>query len=471
MPYRNWHAVLADERYAPSSQMIRDYLTLTEGLESPTPYHIWSFISLFGALAGSRVYIDQGAIGKKKLNLGVILIGFPAIKKSSAITVMEQFSEGLPLQYGPTDTSGQRQGIMAAMLPRWQYDSMVQDKEEFDLEPTTLEILANFDTTGIIPAVPMARIPPASELYFASKELGQLLASPSRELMDFFTNTIDGVSINYQLKTQSIKIKSPLVNLLGATTPGSLYDLLPRGAPGHGFLSRLIFVYADRLANSNPIPRPWNDTQRHLRDRMLSQIEETFERVDGGLHMSDAAGRTYSDLYVYSTNMRDVRLSAYAARRPNHIMTMSGLIALMRGAHKNQIIASDVRLAHAIMTMTEGLMPKAFYGMERSQRGQVLIAATEYLERQPRFKIKDQVLIDQLMHLGTRNQIKDFLDELVTAEYLIHSADQVQLNQQDKELAELRPGGFYRAGLAADDYAPMRQRDQLHVVETQTDSA
>lgn len=436
MPYRLWQTLLNAKQYAPSSQLIRDYLRLTDGLESPTPYHIWSFISMFAALVGGRVYIDQGAIGKKKLNLGVILTGFPAIKKSTAITVMQNFSEGLPLQYGPSDTAGQRQGIMSAMLPRWQSDAQAE-KDEFDLSPMTLELLAQLDTSQIQAALQNPRIPPASELYFASKELGRLMAAPSRELIDFFTDAIDGESVHYQLKSQSVKIKHPLLNLLGATTPGSLSEILPRGATEHGFLSRLIFVYAAKPAARNPTPAKWNETQLKLRESMLNRIEYVLDRVDGGLELSEAALKTYQDVYDYIPVLKDVRLRAYISRRTDHLLKVAALLSLMRDDITGIVCASDVRLAHALLQLNEGHLPRAFYGLDNRPIGRVLLAATEFIESSTNTSarltdiqsVKQDSLLAHLSHLGSTNELTDMIASLCAQEKLVSKNGIVTLEE------------------------------------------
>jgi len=456
MPYRRWHALLSDERYSPSSGMIRDYLELTEGLESPTPYHIWSLLSLFAALAGGRIYFDHGAIGKKRLNLGVVLIGFPAIRKSSAITVMQQFSQGLPLQYGPTDTGGQRQGIMTAMLPRWQYDHM-ESKDEYDISETSLEALSDLDTTGILPDLPSPRIPPASELYFAAKELGRLLASPSREMLDFFTDAFDGESFHYQLKTQSIRIPHPLVNILGATTPGSLSQLLPRGATEHGFLSRLIFVYADRLAARNPSPQRWTVQQQAKRDSMLGRIEETLDRVDGPLTLTENAERTYKAVYTYTPAIKDVRLQAYAGRRSDHLLKIAGVLALMRGALQQEIVASDVRLAHALLCMTEGTMGRAFYGLDQRVQGKVQLGAFEYLESLPDQKASREELHVRVSHLGTHEDITKALVGLTDGQEgkLVDTLGKVGINTAMLDMAYQKPFSFFKGATGFDEFRPM----------------
>lgn len=468
MPYSRWHKLLADPRYSPSSGLLRDYLTLCDGMESPTPYHIWSFISLFGALAGGRIFLDRGAIGKLRLNMGIVLIGFPAVRKSKAIDVMNRFSQGLPLQYGPTDTAGQRQGIMAAMMPRWQYDSL-EAKEEFELGETSLEALANLDTTGIFASLQSPRVPPASELYFTSSELGRLLASQSGELINFFTDALDGESFYYQLKTQSIRIRSPLINLLGATTPGSLAQILPRGATEHGFLSRLIFVYAEQPTTRNASPVHWKEDRLHLKEQILQRIESTFENIDGALTMTEAAQKTYEDAYLFKPSMRDVRFQAYIQRRnSDHLLKLAAVIALMNGAEGHKIRASDVRLAQGLLCLTEAYMERSFSGLQNDLQNRIYMAASELIESNlPERTIRKDVF-SKLAHLGRETELMSQLSNLQALERFHEDGKYIDHDRKLSDAAMQRPFVWYQGVESRDQFVPMiKPRGELHVAAAQ----
>lgn len=376
--YQNWLSVLGDPRYADSGKSILEYLKLTSDLESPIPYHIWSFLSCVAALCGDRIYLRHGPMGKMRLNLGVILSGAPALRKSTALTVMQRFAEGLPLYYGPTDTAGQRQGIMSAMMPRWQVDS--PEDGVADVSAETLEELANFNSDSILSTLPDPVTRKASEIYFVSKELGRLMGSQTRELLDFFTDGIDGESFHYQLKNQVIKINNPLINLIGATTPASLGQMMPKGAADHGFLSRLIFVHATSLTRANPTPSVWNDRQLEIRDSLQSLLLDQFGNINTEISLSEAAVKSYHDLYPYLVKTQDIRLMAYGGRRQGHLLKVAALLALCRGNSPIIVQACDVRLAHAILLLTEGFMDRAFYGLDTGLYSRVHCALCEIAE-------------------------------------------------------------------------------------------
>lgn len=410
-PYQLWYDTLNDSRFSASSEALRDYLKLTTGLESPTPYHIWSFLSLVAALCGDRIALSNGPMGKSRLNLGVVLTGVPAIRKSSALTIMQRFAEGLPISYGPTDTSGQRQGIMAAMLPRWQKDALDESISETRIE--TLEELATFDSSNILPTLPdVLRHQNPAQLYFVAKELGRLIASTTRELLDFFTDAMDGESIDYKLKNQHTRIRNPLINLIGATTPSSLGQMMPRGAAEHGFLSRLIFVHAGMVANVVPIVEKWTESQIDVKSSLHERIHAMLAEDHDGLGLSQAARETYIDLYGYTPRLSDIRLHAYSARRSGHLLKVAALLALLRQSARSEVIASDLRLAHALLVLTEGEMDRAFYGLDTGIYSRVLCAFAELAEGSEDGIVSQKMILNAASHLGDKDLISKILSSL-----------------------------------------------------------
>src|SRR6266850_929164 len=119
---------LFDSSYVP----LADYVWLSRNTESPRQYHLWSLLSLASAAFSNHAYVARGIGGRLKLNLGIILSGRAAVRKSSAIGFMQRFAAELNINYGPTDTAGARHGIMAQMQSRWQDD--IRDDKENDVE-------------------------------------------------------------------------------------------------------------------------------------------------------------------------------------------------------------------------------------------------------------------------------------------------------------------------------------------------
>lgn len=401
--YQIWNDVLADPRFSASGEAIKSYLTLCEGLESPTPYHIWSLLSLTAALCGDKIALKHGPMGRERLNLGVVLTGVSAVRKSSALTIMQKFAEGLPIQYGPTDTAGQRQGIMSAMAPRWNKES--DDHEEKEIKPASLDALAALNTDAIVPSIPLSHTRKSTEVFFVAKELGRLIASPSRELFDFFTDGMDGETFHYQLKNQSIKIRNPLINLIGATTPSSLGTMIPRGGESHGFLSRLVFVHASHQTRVVAIPEEWNERQKQTRKQLHELLNSQISDRQDEVSLSEAAVRTYEDIYAFIPATVDQRLRAYNGRRAKHLLKISALLAVLRGTSPVQVQASDIRLAHALLILTEANMDRSFYGLDMGFFSRFMCAITDLAETSKDETITLKEIQAYAGHLGDKEQI------------------------------------------------------------------
>lgn len=410
LPYDNWHKLLADPRFSPSSEAIQQYLQLTDGLESPVSYNVWSFLSLVAALCGNRIQLTHGPMGSTPLNLGIILTGSPAIRKSTSLSVMQKFAEGLPISYGPSDTSGQRQGIMSAMMPRWQRDS--QGDVPTDISIESLDELSNFDSDSILAKLPDPVKRSASELYFVAKELGRLIASTTRELLDFFNDAMEGEPIHYQLKNQEIRINKPLINLIGATTPMSLGQMMPRGAEGHGFLSRILFVHASSISKAVPIPERWTERHHNIRDSLHERIAAMLERSHEEIGLTKAAMQTFSDLYGYQPPLADLRLQAYIGRRSGHLLKTAAILALLRADSAVAVQASDIRLAHGLLVLTETTMDRAFYGLDTGLYSKLLCAVNEMAEGDERGVVSLSDVQAYAGYLGPKNQLQELLMSL-----------------------------------------------------------
>lgn len=333
-------------------------------------------MSLAAALVSNHAYLSRGVGGKLRLNLGVILTGRAALRKSSAINFMMRFAAELNLNYGPTDTAGARHGIMAAMQSRWQDD--LHDGDELNA-PESLEELSKSSYDTVISKLGRGRTRPSS-IYFASKELGRLLTAQTRELLDFFADGLDGESIFYQTKNGNIRIPAPLINLIGATTPGNLPSILPRDAHDHGLLSRLIFVYAGKGETSVPIPPAISASESTLQSQLLESLERVSQEAQGEIKLSDGADDEYRRLYDYRVSTLEFRLNAYSGRRADHLAKLAALICLLRVESPYMVSRRDVGLAHLILILTETQMDGAYMGLDKSPEGRAYALIREILE-------------------------------------------------------------------------------------------
>lgn len=353
---------------------LNEYLSLMEESEAPRIYVTWSLLAASAGLIGRNAAFRRGPLFKQAANLFVILLGPAAVRKTSAINQVETFLHDSTINLGPTDTGGQRHGIMSSMigLNRFNVGKRWTDKD--NIPPLHPHLIKPRNPADILLLAP---------------ELGRLLGVGNKEMADFFVDLFDGAKIDYQTKSSETIIHKGLASLLGATTPVNLADILPSGATGHGILSRILFIYADHPYKSVPIPPVPDEDWWEARDRFkqkLSWIDHN--RLD--FAFDSAAEKLYESLYGYQPALTDPRQEDYKGRRGAMLLKVSMILCALRSS----VIMNeeDVLLAHALLREVEPNMHKAleYFGKNKAFVGRMLIL--QFLRARPD-------------HMGTRGEL------------------------------------------------------------------
>ena len=187
---------------------IKAYLAYTAESESPEEYHTWTAISVIAGALRRHVFFDMSYFMLYP-NMFIVLVG-PAgrCKKSTAMRLGRELLIQVP-------------GM------------------EFTSDSTTRERL--------IQDLSQAYKDGQSALTAYSSEFASLLTSSGMDMVVFLTDIFD-CPTEWTHKTKSggtNKIKSPFLNLEGATTPDWISKAMPLDTIGIGLTSRMIFVYQD----------------------------------------------------------------------------------------------------------------------------------------------------------------------------------------------------------------------------------
>ncbi len=343
-----------------SAEIISQYLELMDDTEPPSVFHVWSLLATAAALLGQHAVIRSGVL-TVRANLFVVLIGPPAVKKSTAIDLVQGLASGTSLNFGPTDTSGQRHGLMSALVGLHRFDkqkrSAIEALSRMQLKPRR-----------------------ASDMALFVSELGRLWGTANRDMSDFFVDLYDSKDIDYETKGSSTRITAPLVTLLAATTPSSLAQMLPDASATHGILSRIVFVYANQIHKSVPLPPDPTEEWLDLRE----QIVKKLRWIDGNRNdfgLSPKARELYEELYVFKPKIDDPRFEYYAARRANILLRVAMAIAALRS--DTWLIESDIQLAHVLMQEIEPDMHNALSAFGRNKAHMARSTILAFLRGQP----------------------------------------------------------------------------------------
>lgn len=346
-----------------NTPFLNDYMAMVEDTESPRLFHLWSAISGAAAALGRRCYLPFGPM-KIYPNHYIALVGTPAARKSTAINMMrKQLKKSTSVKFGPSDTGGQRQGIVEAMK------GSTNETEYLD----NVELAFNEHSLMSLTAAEMAQVTNEPDpdrgivqskdkhaVFFAMSELSKLIGQNNLSMIDFLTTMYDGDDYEYQIKAGKVELRDPLVNIIAGTTPTSLALSMPPAAGGQGFLSRVILVYGARKYKLVPRPEePDPDLVRAVRDG----FNRAYLEVNGEFTETGDA-RAYSEsLYDIPLGIDDPRFGYYHERRYTHLIKLAMVLAGLRG--DSCIVKDDYLEAHRLLKATEKGMPDALgqFGM------------------------------------------------------------------------------------------------------------
>lgn len=383
-----------------SAHAINEYLELQEESEVPRVFLTWSLISAAGALLGKNAKFRSGANLNISPNLFVILIGPSGVRKSTAIRMTLAMLESTTLHYGPTDTGGQRHGIMSALngLGRRGFRD---GWREFGIGPITESLFYPRST---------------DDMYLVSPEFGRLMGTGSREMADFLVDLYDGAPIDYQTKVGEVRIDHPMASLLAATTPSSLADIMPANAATHGIFSRALLVYADKPYKSVPLPPEQPPEWYERRERLINKLRWIdYNRSPFGL--DESARAAYKRLYPYIPVLEDPRLESYRERRNEQMLKIAMCLCALRS--DTMLIESDIMLSHELLVQIEPEMKRGleYFGRNKAYAGRMLMI--QYLKAQPAKSANRNELIAAAASELNAKEAGDAIESMVASGQLI----------------------------------------------------
>jgi hypothetical protein len=142
-------------------------------------------------------------------------------------------------------------------------------------------------------------------------------------------------------------IVAPFVSLLAASTPQTLRDVIPPGAVGQGFTSRIIFVWGSGRRKRVPNPE-WSPGQSMLEKELTHDIKE-IGKLRGLFQFDEGSLRLYQQHYMSRAEpedeFEDERLRGYSSRKDIHTLKLAMVLSL---ADKNELIITEQDMAAAI---------------------------------------------------------------------------------------------------------------------------
>ena len=336
------------------NEFLINYLRYTDNVESPRLMHLWAALSGIAATIGRRARVNLN-IGNLYPNLYVLLVGPPGTRKSTAINTMLKFVKNeTDTQLAPDDTSGQRQGLIAALqgAEDEEWKQQVELLEHTDAVDQVVEHVSNLDM----------RINDVNKhhMFVVASEFGSFLGQNNLALTRFLVKMWDGEDYVYQLKSSKHVLRDALLNMIGGTTSTDIATLLPPEAIGQGFMSRIILVYESRKQRRIPPSKAGVNQQFY---EPIAEVFREANQLNGLFELTDEANELSDHLYMQDVKINDTRFIYYSERRHTHLLKLSAVLAATRGTLT--IEADDIEQADILLSVTEESMPDALgeYGL------------------------------------------------------------------------------------------------------------
>lgn len=332
-----------------SKQFFSEYFAYIGETEAPYLYHRWCAISMVAALLGRNVYFPFGH-GRIYPNMYVMLEGNPGTRKGTAMRPARNLLKDISYtKLAPDRLSAER------FIAEMQHLNIPEDVDGIHFENLTFN--------------------KPCEIYVMAGEFQDFIGAANINFIGLLTNLWDNLDEykHPKLRSQSIYVNAPTVNIIGAVNQQSLAISMPAEAIGQGGTSRWIFVHGEPTGKQYTIPKSGNAESRANLQDTLKGIQE----LKGEITLTSSGEACLDRIYKEYSHMDDFRFAYYNTRRLDHIIKLSIVCGAMD--HTTQLDDRHFLEANTILHATEQLMPKAFGEFGKAKHSDVANQIIEFV--------------------------------------------------------------------------------------------
>lgn len=323
---------------------LKAYVDYSSYTEAPTQMRFWAGVSAVAGALRRKVWIDQ-AFFKWVPNFYIILTAPPGIvsKSTTAGIAMDLLRQVPGIKFGPDVVT---------------WPALVQ---AFSESTEAFQIGDDFY--------------PMSAMTIESSEFGNLLNPQDKEMVDLLVTLWDGKQGTFEKRTKmsgNDSIENPWINIIACTTPSWIAGNFPEYMIGGGFVSRCIFVYADKkekyVAYPGLVVPP---DHKEVRAKLVADLEQISLTLAGPYQLLPETVEWGEAWYKrhYTTRpvgLDDDRFGGYIARKQTHIHKLAMVLAAAKRAELI-ITKDDLFVADIMVSELEADMPMVFSKIGRTE--------------------------------------------------------------------------------------------------------
>ena len=378
--------------------LLKDIIKLAENQEAADFSYLWAGLSCIAAQLARNVYIPFGN-GKIYPNLYVMFVGDPGKRKSTAIKDLKKRIKAAGYQ-----------NICGDKVTMQKYLLDLAGVGEGSIEGSNITEFNLGITLGTNDYV---------ESYINQDEFSDFIGINNYPFISLLGNFWD-IDEPYVYRTkngQSIEIPSPIVNILGATTPSQFNTIFPPAISEQGFLSRLIIVNIPESKRKIARPLP---SDASVIEKVVDGLK-AVRKLSGELVMSDAVWAKLEEIYLSWKPVEDTRFAHYSTRRHTQLLKLCILATCSR--YTVEMSVDDVIFANTLLSFTEHFMPQALGQFGKNKDGDVNSKVISYLRSSfPTAKSLQDIIIPISTETDVMS-LQKILNNLVVAEKIVAASN------------------------------------------------
>jgi hypothetical protein len=360
---------------------ITAYAEYTDATESPLQYHYFVGLSLIAAASKRQVWLDMSYF-QIYPNLYVILVGPSGARKSIATGIGMQIADKVGLRKFSDKITG------AALIRD------LANAQEKRVEEGNSEI--QFCSPVLIYASELG-------VFMGADAYGSGVIADLTDLYD-----CPGKWEKKTIARDSELVLAPYVSMLAASTPQTLKDVIPQGAVGQGFTSRILFVWGGGRRKRIPVPA-FSVGDKMLKENLIHDLKH-ISTLRGSFKFSvdglDAYNRLYYDRPEPEDEFEDERLRGYSSRKDIHALKLAMCFSL---AERDDLVitAGDIACAReAIEKSIDPGLANVFAGHGNETKSEDVVRVFKQIElatRKNGFASHAELLKRNYYHLTSQN--------------------------------------------------------------------
>ena len=378
--------------------LLKDIIKLAENQEAADFSYLWAGLSCLAAQLARNVYIPFGN-GKIYPNLYVMFVGDPGKRKSTAIKDLKKRIKAAGYQ-----------NICGDKVTMQKYLLDLAGVGEGSIEGSNITEFNMGITLGTNDYV---------ESYINQDEFSDFIGINNYPFISLLGNFWD-IDEPYVYRTKnghSIEIPSPIVNILGATTPSQFNTIFPPAISEQGFLSRLIIVNIPESKRKIARPLPSDET---VIEKVVDGLKAA-RKLSGEMVMSNAVWNKLEEIYLSWKPVEDTRFAHYSTRRHTQLLKLCILSTCSR--YTIEMSVDDVVFANTLLSFTEHFMPQALGQFGKNKEGDVNSKVISYLRSSFSTAMSLQDIIIPISTETDVMSLQKILSNLVVAEKVVATSN------------------------------------------------